>query len=45
VLVATPSASALMAGDRCGAFVLENTGKRDNLGMSGDASVQQCWGR
>lgn len=45
VLVATPSASALMAGDRCGAFVLENTGKRDNLGMSSDASVQQCWGR
>lgn len=45
VLVAMPVAGALMAGDRCGEFVLENTGKRDNVGMSGDASVQQCWGR
>ena len=45
VLVATPLLGALMAGDRCGGFVLQNTGRRDNVGMSGDASVQQCWGR
>jgi type IV pilus assembly protein PilE len=45
VLLAMPVAGAQMAGDRCGGFVLENTGKRDNVGMSGDASVQQCWGR
>lgn len=44
-LVAIPMAETLMAGDRCGGFVLENTGKRDNVGVSGDASVQGCWGR
>jgi type IV pilus assembly protein PilE len=36
---------ALMKGDKCGGFVLDNTGKRDNVGMSGDASVLGCWGR
>jgi type IV pilus assembly protein PilE len=45
VLVAAPLPGALMAGDRCGRFVLHNTGRRDNVGMSGDASVQRCWGR
>jgi type IV pilus assembly protein PilE len=44
VLTATAS-TALMLGDKCGGFVLENTGKRDNVGMSGDASVLGCWGR
>jgi type IV pilus assembly protein PilE len=44
VLTATAS-TALMRGDKCGGFVLENTGKRDNVGMSGDASVLGCWGR
>ncbi|MFJ3483595.1 type IV pilin protein [Pseudomonas sp. NPDC090202] len=44
-LVAMPRGGTPMAGDRCGAFVLENTGKRDNRGMSADASVARCWGR
>jgi len=44
VLTATAS-TALMRGDKCGAFVLENTGRRDNAQMSGDASVLGCWGR
>ena len=44
VLTATAS-TALMQGDKCGAFVLENTGRRDNAQMSGDASVLGCWGR
>lgn len=44
VLTATASA-ALMQGDKCGRFVLENTGRRDNVGTSADASVLQCWGR
>ena len=35
----------MMGGDDCGSFVLENTGRRDNLGMSGAASVSGCWGR
>ncbi|TDV65790.1 type IV pilin protein [Pseudomonas sp. LP_7_YM] len=45
VLKAMPIGGTLMSGDKCGAFVLENTGRRDNQGMSGDASVQGCWGR
>jgi type IV pilus assembly protein PilE len=45
VLTAMPVAGTLMSGDRCGGFVLENTGKHHNVGMSGDASVQTCWGR
>lgn len=44
VLTAIAS-TAMMEGDKCGGFVLENTGKRDNVGMSGDASVLGCWGR
>jgi type IV pilus assembly protein PilE len=45
VLTAMPVSGTLMSGDKCGGFVLENTGKHDNEGMSGDASVQTCWGR
>lgn len=45
VLVATPMAGTVMSGDRCGGFVLDNTGRRDNVGMSGEASVGACWGR
>jgi type IV pilus assembly protein PilE len=44
VLTATPSSGAML-GDKCGAFVLENTGRRDNQGLSGGASVLGCWGR
>lgn len=45
VLTARPVGGRLMSGDRCGGFVLDNTGRRDNVGMSGDASVAGCWGR
>lgn len=45
VLTAMPVAGTLMSGDRCGGFVLENTGKHNNVVMSGDASVAECWGR
>jgi len=44
ILTAMPIAGTLMSGDRCGGFVLENTGRHDNVGMSGDASVGRCWG-
>ncbi len=44
-LTASPMGGGMMAGDACGSFVLENTGRRDNLGMSGAASVAGCWGR
>ncbi len=45
VLKAMAIGGTLMSGDRCGEFVLEHTGRRDNAGISGDASVQRCWGR
>ena len=45
VLTATPISGSLMSDDMCGEFVLHHTGKRDNVGMSGDASVERCWGR
>lgn len=45
VLTAMPASGGVMSDDRCGGFVLQHTGKRDNVGMSGDASVERCWGR
>ena len=45
VLAAIPKGGALMSGDRCGGFLLDNTGRRDNVELSGEASVQLCWGR
>ncbi|MCF7542672.1 type IV pilin protein [Pseudomonas petrae] len=44
-LTASPMGGGVMGGDACGRFVLESTGRRDNLGMSGTASVAGCWGR
>lgn len=44
ILTATPSTGPML-GDKCGAFVLEHTGRRDNQGLSGGASVLGCWGR
>ncbi len=44
MLLAMPVGAALMGGDKCGEFVLHHTGKRDNVRMTGDASVQGCWG-
>jgi type IV pilus assembly protein PilE len=44
-LTATPVGTAMMKGDKCGSFVIDNTGKRDNLNMAGEATPQLCWGR
>jgi type IV pilus assembly protein PilE len=44
-LTAQPLGGGVMAGDACGSFVLSNTGRRDNVGVSGSASVRECWGR
>ncbi|MDH0747928.1 prepilin-type N-terminal cleavage/methylation domain-containing protein [Pseudomonas sp. GD03842] len=44
-LTALPRAGTSMSGDRCGGFVIDHTGRRDNQGMAGDASVEWCWGR
>lgn len=43
VLTASPLAGGVMRGDRCGSFVLDHLGRRDNRG--GSADVEVCWGR
>lgn len=44
-LTATPIGTAMMKGDKCGSFVIDNTGKRGNLNMASEATVQRCWSR
>lgn len=44
-LTAAPLAGGVMGGDRCGSFVLDYLGRRDNLGREDDVSVDSCWGR
>jgi type IV pilus assembly protein PilE len=44
-LTATPVGTAMMKGDKCGSFVIDNTGKRDNLNMAGEAITLWCWSR
>jgi type IV pilus assembly protein PilE len=44
-LTATPIAVGMMSRDKCGGFVLDNVGKRDNLNVAGGATPQLCWGR
>ncbi|MBD1587971.1 type IV pilin protein [Pseudomonas typographi] len=41
-LTATPITDTLMAGDTCGTYTLDNTGKRSN---STGATSATCWGR
>ena len=44
-LTAMPVSGTMMSSDDCGGFVLDHTGRRDNRGVSGGASVGRCWGR
>ncbi|MDU8502699.1 type IV pilin protein [Pseudomonas syringae] len=51
-LTADPRAGTMMAGDKCGSFVITNTGARSNSGATsgtstGSTSVttKDCWGR
>jgi type IV pilus assembly protein PilE len=41
-LTATPRAGAMMNGDKCGNFVLDNTGRISN---STNLPSRDCWGR
>jgi type IV pilus assembly protein PilE len=43
VLSASPLAGGKMMGDRCGRFVLDHLGRRDNRESSSDTAF--CWGR
>lgn len=42
-LTATPVAAGMMAGDKCGGFVLDDVGRRGNVGAKEVSEV--CWGR
>ncbi|AAZ37200.1 type IV pilin protein [Pseudomonas savastanoi pv. phaseolicola] len=44
-LTATPIAGTLMAGDKCGSFVITNTGARSNTGATSGVTTKDCWGR
>ncbi|KPB72013.1 type IV pilin protein [Pseudomonas cannabina] len=43
-LSAAPS-TGLMAGDKCGSFVITSTGARTNTGTTGGVTAKDCWGR
>jgi type IV pilus assembly protein PilE len=42
-LTATPIPTSMMNADKCGNFVITNTGARSNTGNT--ATVKECWGR
>ncbi|MCY1395141.1 Fimbrial protein precursor [compost metagenome] len=44
-LTAVRKPAALMAGDKCGDFVLDQAGARSNPNSSSDVTPQSCWGR
>ncbi|AAY35788.1 MULTISPECIES: type IV pilin protein [Pseudomonas] len=44
-LTADPIGGTLMAGDKCGSFVITNTGARTNTGATSGVTVKDCWGR
>jgi len=43
-LTAVPKVGTMMAGDKCGSFIIDNTGLRSNAGMTGMTS-DKCWAR
>ena len=44
-LTAAPVATSMMNGDRCGSFVLTNTGARSNTNLVTGTTTATCWGR
>jgi type IV pilus assembly protein PilE len=42
-LTATPVETGMMAGDKCGGFVVDNLGRRGNVNAG--ATEEGCWGR
>ncbi|POD76281.1 pilus assembly protein [Pseudomonas syringae group genomosp. 3] len=44
-LTATPIPNTMMAGDKCGSFVITNTGARSNSGATTGVTTKDCWGR
>ncbi|AVI83044.1 MULTISPECIES: type IV pilin protein [Pseudomonas syringae group] len=44
-LTAVPTGGTMMAGDKCGSFVITNTGARSNSGATTGVTTKDCWGR
>ncbi|MFJ4145422.1 type IV pilin protein [Pseudomonas sp. NPDC089734] len=44
-LTASPLSGSLMNGDKCGNFVIKNTGAISNTGASSGVTTKDCWGR
>lgn len=44
-LTAAPRAGTMMVGDKCGSFVINQTGARTNTGMATGTTSATCWGR
>lgn len=45
ILTATPIATSMMKGDKCGTFQITNTGARTNIGLAAGTTTTTCWGR
>lgn len=44
-LTASPLPGSMMAGDKCGSFVIDQTGARTNTNMASGTTSASCWGR
>ncbi|MBX8517011.1 type IV pilin protein [Pseudomonas cichorii] len=44
-LTASPVPGSLMNGDKCGSFVIKNTGAISNSGATSGVTTKDCWGR
>jgi type IV pilus assembly protein PilE len=44
-LTAAPISTAMMNNDKCGSFVITNTGARSNTGLATGTTSATCWGR
>ncbi|WP_122318075.1 type IV pilin protein [Pseudomonas cichorii] len=44
-LTASPLSGTLMSGDKCGSFVIKNTGALSNTGATSGVTTKDCWGR
>jgi type IV pilus assembly protein PilE len=44
-LTAAPVATSIMKNDKCGSFVIDNTGARSISGATSGVESKSCWGR
>jgi len=44
-LTAAPVGTSMMNGDKCGSFVITNTGARSNTGLASGTTTATCWSR